>query len=274
MSYDMFTGALRMFDVFQEGEAKIQYVSHPSLAVLNERYFLTEIAGEGNTFDRANRLLVWLAARICHKGDYDSSLTNAVDLLDYSLDKGLESGINCLSLSVALTEMCLSVGIFARRMSMMPLSPYDGDNHVVCEVWLPEEQRWVMMDPSYGGFVTDENGKALSLLSLRQILASRGEVRFSDGFHYNGDRNLDFEDIKCYYAKNLFYFKWLEVQTFDSDHFAGNRTLYLTPVGYDPVRSQLTCIDYKIKTFGPHPWFDNKKRLSGRKRRCFAVNQY
>lgn len=223
MSYDVFTGALQMFDDFQGVEAKIQYLSHSSLAVLNQRYFLNEIAGEGNTFDRANRLLVWLAARVCHKGDYDSSLTNAIDLLDYSLDKGLESGINCLSLSVALTEMCLSVGIFARRMSMMPLSPYDGDNHVVCEVWLPEEQRWVMMDPSYGGFVTDENGKSLSLLSLRQILGSRGEVRFSD-------------------------------------HFAGNRTLYLTPIGYDPIRSQLTCIDYKIKTFGPHLWFDNKKK--------------
>ena len=261
MSYDVFTGALRMFDSFQDDKTEVEtlFRSHPSLKELEKRFSFSQIAGIGDIFSRACRLLTWLAAHVYHKGDYDSRLTNAIDLLDYSLDKGPESGINCLSLSTALTEMCLSVGIFARRMSMMPLSPYDGDNHVVCEAWLPEEKRWVMLDPSYGGYLVDEAGRALSLLELRKLLGCQGEVGFSDGFHYNGDRNLDFEDVKEYYAKNLFYFKWLEVQTSDSDNVSGSRTLYLSPNGYDPVQSQFACIEYKEKRFGSHPFFDRRK---------------
>lgn len=259
MSYDVFTGALRMFDNFQGDETKIQYLSHPSLAILKKQYALGEIAGEGSTFDRANRLLVWLAAHVYHKGDYDSRLTNAIELLDYSLDKGPEFGINCRSLSAVLMEICLSVGIFARQMFLMPLSPYDGDNHVVCEVWLPEEDRWMMMDPSYGGYLTDERGKALDLFQLRERLGNQEEVRFSEDFHYNGDRNLDFEDIKTYYAKNLFYFRCLPVQTFDTERISGNRMLYFVPAGYDPIRSQLTCIDYKERRYGPHPWLTKRK---------------
>lgn len=269
MSYDVFTGALRMFDNFQGDETKIQYLSHPSLAVLKKQYALAEIAGEGSTFDRANRMLIWLAAHVYHKGDYDSSLTNGIDLLNYSLDKGPEFGINCRSLSAILMEICLSVGIFARQMFLMPLSPYDGDNHVVCEVWLAEEKRWVMLDPSYGGYVMGENGRPFSLLELREALAHREKILFSDGFHYNGDRNLDFEDITCYYAKNLFYFRCSQVQTFGSDGSAQPQ-LYFVPKGYDPVRAQFACVEYKEKIFGSHPWLTERKSALAKEQSFFC----
>ncbi len=263
MSYDLLTGALKMFNSFSGADTGIKplFCRHSSLKELESHFSLSQIAGKGDTFSRAYHLLIWISAHIYHKGDYDSRLTNAIDLLDYSFDKGPEFGINCRSLSVTMMESCLSVGIFARQMFLMPLSPYDGDNHVVCEIWLPEENRWVMMDPSYGGYLTDESGKALDLLQLRECLGNQGEVSFSEGFHYNGDRNLDFEDIKTYYAKNLFYFRCLQVQTFDVEHISGNQMLYFVPAGYDPIRSQLACIEYKERRYGPHPWLTERKAV-------------
>ena len=77
MSYDVFTGALRMFDSFQDDKNEVEtlFRSHPSLKELEKRLSFSQIAGIGDTFSRACRLLTWLAAHVYHKGDYDSRLT-------------------------------------------------------------------------------------------------------------------------------------------------------------------------------------------------------
>lgn len=107
---------------------------------------------------------------------------------NFSFDQGKENGINCLSLSIALTECLLGLGICARAMSIMPMSPYDRDNHVVCEAYARDLGKWIMVDPTYGGYITDEQGNILNLMEMRECLSNRQTLCYSENYNYNGDK--------------------------------------------------------------------------------------
>ena len=148
--FDIYTGILFNNQSFAAGPGagEITYdFACPEYRTLVERYGIDRTAGEGTAFDRSVRLLHWMAPRLTHKGDYDNHVpVNALDLLEYSLDNPAQ-GINCVNKAKILAECCLALGIYARRAHLMPYSPYDGDNHVVTEVYDPEKG-WVMLDPS------------------------------------------------------------------------------------------------------------------------------
>lgn len=77
-------------------------------------------------------------------------------LLAYSLDNN-SHGINCRSKAQILNEMCLALGIYARKVWIMPSSMYDTDCHVVNEVWDTALQKWVMLDVTNNQYWVDEN---------------------------------------------------------------------------------------------------------------------
>lgn len=264
MSYDVFTGILKMMDEFQGTNAKIDFeYYHDDIAskILKEKYHIDEIAGTGNTVYRAINLLDWLSSHTYHFGNYDNHVTkNALDLLEYSYDKELEHGINCRSLSITLAECCLAVGLYARAVYLMPFSPYDGDSHVVCEVYIPENNKWIMLDPTYNGYVMDENDNIYSVLELRHALANRCKLKFCDKFNYNGDFNIDFKDINEYYAKDLFYLQCRRIHTYNSEELSGNPTIIFAPVGYDVKKSIIANIEYRIKAYGRNERLEKLRR--------------
>ena len=82
----------------------------------------------------------------------------------------------------------LGLGICARAMSIMPMSPYDRDNHVVCEAYARDLGKWIMVDPTYGGYITDEQGNILNLMEMRECLSNRQTLCYSKNYNYNGDK--------------------------------------------------------------------------------------
>lgn len=254
MSYDIYTGILKMMDQFQDNNIEIdfQYGYDETIADrLRIKYSIDSIAGTGNTLSKATNLLTWLNEHTKHVGNYDGQIANnALELLAYSYDKGMEGGINCCALSILLTECCLALGLFARVVYLMPLSPYDDDNHVVCEIYIPESTKWVMLDPTYNGYFMDERNYIYSVLELRQALANRAVIKLSDQFNYNGDYQLDHKEIETYFAKNLFYFRCRELQTFNSEHLESNRIIVFAPLLYDVKKSVLSNIDYRMEKWG------------------------
>ena len=105
--------------------------SCPEFEELRNTYNLIAIAGNGSDFTRAKRLLHNLAPRLTHSSWYDNHIEcNALRLLAYSLDNP-QQGINCLNKSKILAECCLAVGIYTRRVRIMPYSPYDFDHVLV-----------------------------------------------------------------------------------------------------------------------------------------------
>lgn len=170
---------------------------------------MEKIAGKGSDFIRAKRLLHYLAPRLTHCSWYDGHVAcNALDLLEYSLNNP-EQGINCLYKSKILEECCLALGIYARRVSIYPYSPYDFDNHVVTEIFDREMKKWIMLDATTDGYFVDENKIPLSLLEMRERFANDEFVTFvqsTDGLknlQKSREKNME---TNVYICKNLFWF--------------------------------------------------------------------
>ena len=249
--FDIYSGILINNQEFAgSGEtAEITYdFDCPEYKTLIEKYGIDRTAGEGTAFERSVRLLHWMAPRLSHKGDYDNHVpVNALDLLEYSLDNPAQ-GINCVNKAKILAECCLALGIYARRAHLMPYSPYDGDNHVVTEVYDPEKG-WVMLDPSMDGYFVDEAGQPLSVLAMREKLAVQGPVSFAlceeDKTDIRRLMAVHTED-NAYFAKNLFR---IGVDRHNGFGDGDREALWLVPAGYDVKRSILANLDYRTRRY-------------------------
>lgn len=240
--FDIYSGILFNSRGFAHGERAVFSYSFdcPEYGELRERYGIEGIAGDGPDLERALRLMRWMAPRLRHRPDYDNRVPmNSLALLEYSLDNP-KHGINCRNKAVILTECCLALGIYARRVYIMPYSPYDMDNHVVTEVFCRELDKWVMLDPSTGGSFTDGQGSPLSLLELRELFAAHRPAAFTGsepGDHMN-----------AYFAKNLYR---LMADGENGFGLGDKSRLYFTPMGYKVKENQLASIEFRLGQIPP-----------------------
>ena len=220
----------------------------PEYDELREKYDLANIAGTGSDFTRARRLLFHFAPRLTHSPMYDNHIEiNALRLLEYSLDNP-EQGINCYNKSKILGECCLALGIYARRVFIMPYSPFDLDNHVVNEIYDCELDKWIMLDLSFGAYFVDENRTPLSLLEMRERSANNqffACVTESDSLDdLNALREAHPYTIS-YFPKNLFYFRLDQVNQFGE----GDNYLTICPEHYSVNRTRAANLLYRLKEY-------------------------
>lgn len=192
-----------------DGDYEFSYdFDHEDYATLIEQYGIDEIAGEGSDFERAARLMANMKPRLTHRSDYDNHVElRALPLLEYALDQP-EHGINCLAKSKILNEMYLALGIYSRQLSLMPYSPYDGECHVVNEIWDRDLGKWIMLDVTSDFYWVDAAGTPLSVLEIRSYLAidhlctpiHPGDTRTN----YKQIREDNFWNV-IYIAKNMAY---------------------------------------------------------------------
>lgn len=249
MSYDLYTSLLKMHDTFRPTDEGVHLSiddSAPALATLRAQYGLAAIAGEGDAFSRAVRVMDWLTSHVRHDGNCNpEGVRCALTALSYAFDQQ-DKGVNCAWLATTLTECLLSLGIPARTVYIMPFAPYDCDNHVVTHVWTGAQ--WVMLDPTCNCFVQNEAGELLDVFSLRACLADQQEVVFNEGLRYNGSP-YKAEDHRDYLAKDLFWF-----QIAEHTGSADSRRLTIAPQGYDPHKRDVLNIQYRMRVQGDSPW--------------------
>lgn len=250
--FDIYSGILFNNQEFAgSGEtAEITYdFDCPEYKTLVGKYGIGRIAGEGTAFERGVRLLHWMSPRLKHKSDYDNHIPfNSIALLDYSLDKP-EQGINCRNKSIILTECCLALGIYARRVYIMPYSPYDSDNHVVTEIYDPDLRKWVMMDPSANTYFIDKDEVPLSLLEIRDNYANlRYAAAVEPGANTADKDALRKENIgyHAYIGKNLFRFMVDGVNGFGQ---SDKQLLSFSPVGYSVKQCRLASLRYYYERY-------------------------
>ncbi len=244
---DVYSGALFHNQAFETGNAdEIVYdFDCPQFEELRNKYDLVNIAGSGSDFVRAKRLLHYLAPRLTHSSWYDNHIEcNALRLLEYSLDNP-EQGINCLNKSKILVECCLALGIYARRVRILPFSPYDFDNHVVAEIYDRDLEKWIMLDPTTDGYFIDETKTPLSLLEMRDRFAN---AQFATFVHSTDplkdlqklrDKHLD---TNAYICKNLFYFQVEQYSTFGEK----GSFLHFAPLHYSIKQTKQANLKYRI----------------------------
>lgn len=245
---------LRQYSNFCETTASfIRYQRDPIASQkLLETYSLSEIAGDNDDFTRAFRLTQWLCAHVRHDGSYgNNDPQDAWSLLSLFYEKD-HVGINCLSLSIILAECCLALSIPARVVYMMPYSFQDIDNHVVVEIYCNRNEQWILLDPTYSCYISDQKGTPLSLMQVRNLLEQGHPFFFSDTFSYNGEPVLDVEDVRQYYAKNLFFLRCRSLQRFGS-HVHQENMIEIAPRGFDVHTRMVKNLEYRIAQFGPFP---------------------
>ena len=123
-------------DLIEGDDVRIEYdFDNPEYPELIKTYGIDKTAGEGSEFERAVRLMDEYAPRLKHKSNYGNEIEmNALALLAHCLDNR-DNGINCRSKAQILNEMCLALGIYSRKLWIMPYSGYDTECHVVNEIW-------------------------------------------------------------------------------------------------------------------------------------------
>ena len=245
---DVYRGILFQNSQFQEGSREViaYRFDCPEFQTLRSRYGLDAVAGAGGDFERAKRLLHFLAPRLTHCSWYDNHVPcNALDLLEYSLDNPRQ-GINCLNKAKILAECCLAVGIFARRVRILPCSPYDFDNHVVTEIYDRHLEKWIVLDPSTDGWFIDEGKVPLSLTEMQERLAKAEFVTFvssQDSLEEVGELSGKYLERNLYICKNLFYFQVEQVNGFGES----GGYLQFAPQGFSVKRTVLANLRYRIQ---------------------------
>lgn len=167
--YIMESGILKNNLELKDGkDIDIEYdFENSEYSQLIDIYNIDKTAGSGSEFERALSLMNEYAPRLTHLSNYDNHISpNAIALLEYSLDNK-NQGINCKAKAQILNEMCLALGIYSRKVWLMPNSAYDGDCHVVNEIYDSELSKWIMLDITNNQYWVDENGTPLSILEIR-----------------------------------------------------------------------------------------------------------
>ena len=217
----------------------------PEYKELLEKYAFEKIAGKGSSFTRAKRLLHYLAPKLKHSSWYDNHIEcNSLKLLEYSLNND-NQGINCLNKAKIFEECCLALGIYARRVSILPFSPYDFDNHVVNEIYDEKLNKWIMLDLTSDGLFVDINKKPLSLLEMREKFANDEFITFVSSTSKLSDLNKlkqKNSEENTYICKNLFYF----IIGTDCKFGVSKDYLFFVPVGYSVKKNRIVNIKYRI----------------------------
>ena len=186
-----------------------------------------------STWDKTLAIAQFVARNIPHANQQSQPRSrNAIDLWEFT--RTVEPGFNCRLHSILTFELLTSVGIEATYVTCLPKRD-DGDCHVVNQVWIPELEKWVMIDSDSGGFcATDGNGNLLSLKEIRERYISGETIVYHPGF--SAAQESTGSDHYRYMAKNIYWFSAWEDIHFgqEAGNGQGARYFNLVPKGYKP----------------------------------------
>ncbi len=212
--YNMACGIIQNCRSIRKGaEDRITYdFNDPEYAELLDKYELISIAGNGTEFDKALRLMDNFSRRLKHNGNFNEYTADmdAVYLLDYALDKP-EHGIHCRAKAQIMNEEYLALGIYSRKLWLNPLSVYDGECHVVNEIWDSGYQKWIMLDTTNDIYWIGEERIPLSAIEVREKMAAQEFVTAvmpgekTEDLPRLRDKHMD---MILYTAKNMAYLQY------------------------------------------------------------------
>lgn len=218
--YDEYVGLLRDSGPYKVDTTDLNMritIDQLRAAQIKEYFQLdTLYSADADTWSRALAIGEFVATNIPHANqkEYPKSV-DAIGLWEYT--KSVEPAFNCRLHSIMTFELLSSVGIKARYITCLPKDENDRDCHVVNEVWLPEMNKWVMLDTDMGGhYVTDGSGRLLSLREMREHYIADKEMIFYPGFGNGSSKKTYYYK---YMAKNTYWFAlWNNLGFYQEDY--------------------------------------------------------
>ena len=201
-------------------EWQYQFVHTSMHEKLQRIYSLNKIAGEGADFDRVLQVMDWLCTHTQYNGMSIWSAylfqrhENSLRMLRYAYDKSFARALNCKHRALLLADCLLALGMPSLPLWLRNVSPQEDGSvvtfkHCVVHAWLANERCWVMLDPSFNAFVTDERGDPLHLVDIHER-HRQGQSLLLGRYSFNGTQDCEstylegflLASLQCIFVRN------------------------------------------------------------------------
>lgn len=177
----------------------------PELQEFRHVYKIDSIAGTGDEFEKQTNLLKWVNHSFKHNGN--GPLPGKVNA-DELAKTGQKDGVNCGGLAIILSSVYLSMGFKSRFITCLNNDTVFNDPHSLTIVFSNKYNKWILFDPTYCAFFSDEYGTPLNIEEIRYRLINNLTIRLNDDFHLNSvstSANKP-DDYLPYLTRNMFRF--------------------------------------------------------------------
>ena len=189
---------------------------------------------DADTWSKALAIGQFVASKIPHDNqEIEPEHRNAIDLWEYT--KNVAPAFNCRMHSILTFELMLAAGLDARYVTCLPEDEDDSDCHVVNEVWLSEQGKWVMIDSDMGHYISNLDGVPLSLKEIREHYISGEDMVIYDLLK---NAPMKDDDYAAYMAKNTYWFMCHETLSYyqedpENRKREAGRQINLVPAGFE-----------------------------------------
>lgn len=143
-----------------------------------------------------------------------------------------KTAIVCRDMAITLTELLLKFGYKSRFVCCMPYDLKDPDAHVVSEVKIESDNRWIMLDPSFNCYITNDKDEILSIKEIRKSMLNGISLYISSTCSLNS-KKYSKEKYKEYMSKNVFRFERPLKSKYNYESDPESKYVILLPEGYN-----------------------------------------
>jgi len=148
------------------------YYDNPAednLKKLRKMFDLETIAGKGSELTRIINLMSWVYSLTGHANEPKIPIErNAFTLIHIAKIENQQ--INCYMKTVILNEIYLALGFYSRHTHLLPHSNEEEESHFITSVYSRSLEKWILMDPDFGVYVTDNIGNVLGVSEIRKYM--------------------------------------------------------------------------------------------------------
>jgi hypothetical protein len=240
--------------------------SESNLKRLRVTYKLDSIAGNCSETGQIINLMTWVFSLIGHANNPDlPKELNAYNLINLAQVEKME--ISCYMKTLILNEVYLSMGFKSRRTHLLPHTGEEKESHYITSVYSNTFGKWILMDPDFGVYVTDEIGNILGISEIRKKLIkdepmvvvnintvkSKSELLWDNIFEM-----ITGADYLWFLSDFIFKIRCPQNSTFNQDTgFPQNTFFELLPDNYKGDLLQ----DFKIYSYNRKVYFINNEDL-------------
>ena len=153
---------------------------------LIEKYSLNEVIKGNSDFERVLSVMQWLTDSTYYNGQqlaFHKFLPDeTIAILDFAYKKSFDFAINCRYKAIALTDIFIALGFKAYPVCM--LDSAKNGNHFTVHVYLNDMQKWILLDPSFNTYFTDDVNNVLDAFELRNLFLN-GKEPIINGYDFN-----------------------------------------------------------------------------------------
>ncbi|UYZ64764.1 transglutaminase-like domain-containing protein [Hymenobacter weizhouensis] len=194
------------------------------LTALRTTYRLDSVAAGATTdLARVQALCAWVSRQWKHNGTNEPSKSDPLTILR---EAAQGKQFRCVEYGIVLSGALASLGIPARVLALKMAdveTRKTGAGHVLTEVWLRDQQKWVLVDGQWD-VIPFLNGVPLNAVELQKALAER-----APGFTVQSPRGTTAQKYARWIQPYLYYFDINFDQRFGTKTERG--ALMLVPAG-------------------------------------------